>query len=261
MEWILGGSTWGFFRSDESASWILQSDAVQAIVTAGFGVEVWPTRGQDDPDPIPAEVERIREACAEAPFVSVHMRGRFWSWDPAHFRKEIDFAAAVGGETLVVHPICLGLSDPDDRLDRTKIERVAGYGAERGVRLALENVRNSAWALDRALDVLGDDPAKTNLGICIDVGHAFLSEDVESPSIRGYLGRYERQVLHLHLHDNDGREDEHLPPGAGKIEWDLVREALRGIGFAGSAVLEVHRAGEDPVRTITESGRFLRSST
>ena len=79
MEWILGGSTWGFFRSDESASWILQSDAVQAIVAAGFGVEVWPTRGQDDPDPPSAEVERIREACAEAPFTSVHMRGRFWS--------------------------------------------------------------------------------------------------------------------------------------------------------------------------------------
>jgi sugar phosphate isomerase/epimerase len=258
-EWMLGGSTWGFFVGDDSSAWIPRSEAVRAIVGAGLGVEIWPTRGLHDADPPPTEVGRMREACAEAPFVSVHIRGRYWNWSPANLREEIGFAAVVGARTLVVHPVCLGLVHRRDRLDPAEIARIAGYGAARGVRLALENVRDTIWALDRVLDAIGDDPEETNVGICIDVGHALLSSDAGDSPVRAYLERYRDQLAHLHVHDNDGVDDGHSVPGEGLLAWGALAATLCELGYAGPAVLEVQRSGDDPSRAIEEGVRFLRS--
>jgi len=234
----LGGSTWGFFRGDDPSIWIAQSEAVREIVSCELGVEVWPTRGIHDPDPTPQEIKRLGAECSEAPFVSVHMRGKYWFWDPANLRTEIDFARSIGAETLVVHPICLGLIHRGDEVDKREVRRAAAYGARAGVRLALENVENSVWALDRVLDEVGDDPERTNLGICIDIGHAFLSNDAGPEPVLGYLDRYKKQVLHLHFHDNHGDADDHLVPGEGSIDWPRALRSIEQIGFSGTGVLE-----------------------
>jgi sugar phosphate isomerase/epimerase len=250
----LGGSTWGFFRGDDVSTWMPQSEAVRLIVEAGFGVEVWPTRGRGDPDPSHEEIARMRDACSDAPFVSVHMRGRFWRWNPASFQEEIEFAADLGASTLVIHPICLGLRSATDRPDVEEIRRLAGFAAERNVRIALENVVDSAWALDRVLEDLGDDPAATNFAVCLDIGHAFLSEDAGPDPIRGYAERYADVLIHLHLHDNGGIEDDHLPVGEGRIDWGTVCRVLKEIGFAGTGVCEVHSvSGGSALRAIEES--------
>ncbi len=257
FRWDLGGSTWGFYRLESADAWVPLSEAVRAIVASGLGVELWPTRGLEDRDPSEGEVARLRRTIAEAPFASVHMRDRYWSWSPDGFRREIDFSAAVGAKLLVIHPVCLGLAAPDGRLDVEETVRIADYGADHGVRIALENVRNTGWALDRVLNEIGDDPETTNLGICIDIGHAFLSDDLGDRPIDAYLERYRDQLVHLHLHDNDGVEDDHLPPGGGRIDWINVLRTLEAIGFDGRAILEVARIGEDAALTIQKSGRFL----
>lgn len=249
----LGGSTWGFFRDDPS-TWGTQSDAVHAITDADLGVELWPTRGLGDGDPHPAEMERMRAACADASFVSVHVRGRFWSWNPRNLTAEVDFASTLGAGVLVLHPVCLGLASSEDRMDVGEVRRMAGYAADCGVRLALENVRNSAWALDCVLDRIGDDVERTNLGICIDVGHAFLSSDAGSSPVYGYLERYRKQIVHLHIHDNNGSGDDHLPVGDGRIDWEDVLRKVCRIGYRGTAVLEVRsRRGASPQRAILQS--------
>jgi sugar phosphate isomerase/epimerase len=124
---------------------------------------------------------------------------------------------------------------------------------------ALENVRDSTWALDRALDAIGDEPEKTNVGVCVDVGHALLSSDAGSRPVSGYLERYRDQLVHLHVHDNDGVDDEHLVPGEGLMPWRDLADTLRELGYAGPAVLEVQRSGDDPSRAVRDGVRFLRS--
>jgi len=253
----LGGSTWGFFRGDDASVWGSQSEAIRRMVEADLGVEVWPTRGRDDPDPSRGEIARMQDACSDAPFVSVHMRGRFWRWDPASFRAEIEFAAGLGASTLVIHPICLGLRLSTDRPDMEAIRRLAGFAAKRDVRIALENVVDSAWALDRVLENLGDDPAATNFGVCLDIGHAFLSEDVGPNPIRRYAERYVDALIHLHLHDNSGVEDDHRPVGEGRIDWGNVCRVMKEIGFGGTGVCEVQSDfGGSALRAIEE--RMLR---
>ena len=63
---------------------------------------------------------------------------------------------------------------------------------------------------------------------CLDTGHAaiFFGKDV-SDAVRFIGNRLEA----VHIHDNMGKEDEHLIPGDGIIDWNGFAEALREIGF------------------------------
>ena len=52
------------------------------------------------------------------------------------------------------------------------------------------------------------------LKICYDVGHKnFLTPNFD------IMARYSEYISVLHLHDNNGTKDEHLPCGRGNIDW------------------------------------------
>ena len=241
----LGASVWGFYGRRLAEEWPTLPDAVRAIVSidSTLGVEVWGSKSLDVPEADEEELAELAEICRTLSFVTIHVRGVYMAWDPTGLRRELDFAARVGARSLVLHPACLGLMEPDDRLDVPEILRLSEYASERGVRLVLENLRDAIWLLDRVLEEVGDDPEATNLGICIDTGHAHMSHDAGREPVSNYLERYAGQLTHIHLHDNHGESDEHLVLGDGTIDWPRVVRTLDRIGFDGTAVLEVHPAG------------------
>lgn len=259
----IGASIWGFFGRREAAAWPSLPDAARAIlsVAPSLGIEVWGSKALHIPQVSEAENEALTEVCRGAAFVTVHVRGVYMEWNPAGLRREIDFAARVGACRLVLHPVCFGLLRPNDRSDVPEIRRVAEYAAGRGVRLALENTVDAIWILDRVLEEVGDDPEKTNLGICIDTGHAHMSHDAGREPISNYLERYAGQLVHVHVHDNRGETDEHLVPGTGTIDWPRVLRTLHAIAFDGTAVLEIHPAeGGSMPDAVRDGLAFLGSS-
>ncbi len=207
-------------------------------------MELWGNRGEGDAGISRDEIELVKEACAPAPFVSLHASPEHWSWDPKGLEEEIALAQAVSARTLVLHKESLGLVSPSSRPDLPAIRRIAAGARAAGVVLALENGRDSMWALDFIIDAIGDDPEKTNVGICIDLGHAQISQDAGRQPIRNYLERYRGQLVHLHLHDNREDRDDHLPPGEGAIDWGEALRAIEDVGYRGPAVLEIHADGE-----------------
>lgn len=85
-----------------------------------------------------------------------------------------------------------------------------------------------------------------NLGMCYDSGHALLVEKQPgkvSSDIAGWiacgwdddtvdfqddqLNRMLNQVVTTHLHDNNGKNDQHLYPGEGVANWDSIVERLK----------------------------------
>ena len=240
-----GSSIWGFYGRRPPEDWPTLPDAVRAVleIDPAFGVEVWGSKSLDVPSASEEEIAELAEVCREVGFVAVHVRGVHMAWDPPGLRSEIDFAARIGASVLVLHAVCLGLTEPDDRLDVPEIERLAGYADDRRVHLTLENSDDSIWLLDRVLEEIGDDPAETNLGICIDTGHAHMSHDAGREPVTNYLERYAGQLAHVHLHDNHGTWDEHLTPGEGTIDWARAVRTLERIGFDGTAMLEIHPGG------------------
>ncbi|MCX6095182.1 MAG: sugar phosphate isomerase/epimerase [Candidatus Bipolaricaulota bacterium] len=247
----------GFCYRRPRSSWPTHVEGVRGIASLGLGVEVWLSREEGDSEPDRKALEGIRVAARAAPFVSVHSRFALWVWDPAGLRREIALSRAIGARTLVLHRGSLGLAEPNSGADFAEIRRLARDAREAGIRLALENGRDDAWALDRALEEIGDDPEETNLGICVDVGHVHLSPSVPSDRpIRWYLERYAGQLVHLHLHDNVGLEDEHRLPGEGTADWRDTLATLDEIGFAGTATLELLPEG-DLLEALSRARAFL----
>lgn len=253
---MLGASVEGFFYGRAPSAWPTLTQAVGKIVSLGLGVEFWASRGEGDPEPIPQMMEEIRCICEKAPFVSVHAHRELWRWDPEGLKREIALCHTLGARTLVLHRTSLGLHDPSSRPDFPAIRRLLQTAQGAGVQLALENGLDSLWALDRVLDEIGHDPARTNLGICVDVGHAHLAKDAGRQPIRNYLERYRGQLVHLHLHDNMQDEDDHCLPGEGSIDWSDLLRTLAAIGYEGPAVLELHPPG-DPLTALKEAREFL----
>lgn len=257
----LGVSISGFFFGQPSGNWPTLGDAVRTILEldSGLGVEVHGAKSLDLPGTSQEEETDLIRAVQGAAFVTVHVRGTNWTWNPKGLRDEIDFAGRLGAETLVLHPSSLGLTDFDDRPDYPEIRRIAAYAEQWGVRLALENIVDDIWALDQVLDAVGDNPDASNLAICVDVGHAALSSDAGRQPVRGYLERFAPQLGHLHLHDNQGDRDAHAALGDGAIDWADTLKTLSKIGFDGTAVLEVRSwVGENPVPIIQTALDRLR---
>ena len=133
------------------------------------------------------------------------------------------------------------------------LNRVSLRCTELGIKCVLENklphllFGNSSdilWILG-ALDT-------TEVGACFDTGHAFLAGELHQLVFK--LGPYLRM---LHVHDNKGHSDDHLPPGAGRIDWGgFVRELVQ-VNFHGAMILEL--SGSAKTEEILENARRGRS--
>ncbi len=250
-------------------------DCLEAIRNSGFGlIEVcsFPAHlDYHDLDAVWAAKHRIEGLAMEpyslhAPFADEIDITSMDSQRRRHSRDELmraaDAAGALGVRYLVIHPGPEKGGFPEhERFRRMEnavevLNEVSRACRERGAALVLENmlphlfsgrVRDLLWVLGAL--------ATTEVGICLDTGHAHLSGD-----LRTVAHKLSGHLWMMHATDNHGRTDEHLPPGDGQIDWQrLLRQMLR-IGFRGAIMLEV--AGR-PDRQATLDGarrarRFLR---
>ena len=87
--------------------------------------------------------------------------------------RDIKNAASSGISTIVIHPYSdfniTRVGDWDIFIDR--IERLGNIALRKGVRLAIENLRDYK-TIGKIIDCLGDNK---NLGICFDTGHGNIS--------------------------------------------------------------------------------------
>jgi sugar phosphate isomerase/epimerase len=81
-----------------------------------------------------------------------------------------------------------------------------------------------------------------HLALALDTGHANLGGGVETETLSaGSL------LATTHVHDNNGRQDSHLPPGLGTIDWSAWGRALDSVGYEGPILLEcIKHLREDP---------------
>jgi len=132
---------------------------------------------------------------------------------------------------------------PDDNRDvaARNIETLHRIAEPLGVRLALEVMGHPPWTADALLDFIESDLDGMDLGVCMDVGHAFLSGDPADAIEKagGYL-------LATHLHDNRRKRDDHLVPFQGGIAWGAVVMAFEKIGYDGDFMFELNRQQSGP---------------
>lgn len=125
----------------------------------------------------------------------------------------------LGADYLIVHPSVEG--DLESNLEPLReLSRAAGR------RLLVENPDRGPGAGEGDLERLLDDGGAR---FALDIGHLFIarSRGAARTTLRDLLRTFGDKVALAHLHDNRGREDEHLPPGRGAIPWEKTLAALR----------------------------------
>jgi sugar phosphate isomerase/epimerase len=167
-------------------------------------------------------------------------------------RMALEIARRVPYRFLVVHlgipaaaPGAATSNHPEAA--RRSLEEVATAAADVGVQVAVEVIPNALSSADALVHLIEEQLEGIDVGICLDYGHAHLMGDLGEAieCVGGHLRT-------THVHDNRGREDDHLVPFAGSINWDTAMMETQKIGYDGILMLEVADSG-DPVDVLRRS--------
>lgn len=138
----------------------------------------------------------------------------------------LDAAASLGAEAAVVHPSSSAMGDAYSETEIKagvvgSIRELYDYGAEMNITVCVENLQNGPFTLDGLSYVLSE----TGAPLVIDTGHARVSGHSED-TVVNFLERERDRIAHVHLNDTRGGSDEHLPLGAGTIDFVRLLAAL-----------------------------------
>ncbi|HSC29835.1 MAG TPA: sugar phosphate isomerase/epimerase family protein [Vicinamibacterales bacterium] len=129
------------------------------------------------------------------------------------------------------------------------LEEICRLARPFGVRVAVEVIPNrlsDAGSLVRLLEQEIDD---RHAGICLDFGHAHLMGDVADA-----IETAAELLITTHVHDNHGRDDEHLVPYQGSIDWDLALVSMQKLGYEGTYLMELE-GSRDPAGILEDARR------
>lgn len=178
--------------------------------------------------------------------------------------RSIETAAEIGANKAVLHPPYLsGLGGfvPELSMEYAyeSLEKITGAGSSAGITLCAENMPPDCGIFYKPDEFEGLFRRFPELHFTFDTGHANIGGDPKSRKAIGFIERYGDRLEHLHVSDNRGRSDDHLPPGAGRIDFKAIIKALKKIGFDGTATFEIFtpdrnylRWGRDRFKSLWE---------
>ena len=161
-------------------------------------------------------------------------------------RRAIDLTASVGAFSTALHA-CSDLTveyDPvaEHQKNIKFLSPIVEYANRKNVRVALETMKGAGHKAPRIIRGYASDYADLihladdlGTGICWDTGHAYLAMlDTEKA-----LEAIGNRLLMIHVDDNFGGDDVHVPPFFGRVDFETNIKTLRKIGYQGDMYLEV----------------------
>lgn len=154
--------------------------------------------------------------------------------------KSMAYANALNASIWVFHPgLKTGVSmfyPGMDWLQNLKTTRLLLRKAEDySVKIAIENVPEPYPFLMKSVEDFAKfyEEINDDIGLVFDVGHANLNGQIER-----FLTVFKDKIVHVHLHDNDGKEDQHLGIGYGTVNWENVAKLLKKAAYNKALIVE-----------------------
>jgi len=122
------------------------------------------------------------------------------------------------------------------------VEILCNYASTFNIHIGLENLfpESSKYnfslmcALEDIDEILSYFSTINNLGILLDLGHAYLSSKLLNFNLNHFLNvlmsKYKEKIIELHLSDNNGKKDIHLVPEINSwMDKLIIKENLKSI--------------------------------
>ena len=171
--------------------------------------------------------------------------------------REAETAAAIAREIparfMVVHlgtPTVKSVPNDNSRAAAARsVEEICRAAEPLGLRIALEVIPNDLSSAQALVAMLERDFDGSSVGICMDFGHAHLMGDLADA-----IELAAEHLITTHVHDNRGREDDHLVPYQGTIDWPAALVTMQKIGYEGTYLMELANSGS-PAAVLEEARR------
>ena len=161
--------------------------------------------------------------------------------------RAIRAAAIIGAKYMAIHPIMpfgVGKHTEQEAEEAFLINvefftRLAKVGEEYGVYVCLENMPFKDFPISSTVEIMKVVKAVNNpyFRVCLDTGHANVVTPDPAESVK-IIGK--DNLMILHVHGNDGKDDLHFNPmhPEDTLDWNAFSKALADIGFDGVVSLE-----------------------
>ena len=215
------------------------ADRWSEVEKLGFGIEILDFALEGGLDKkydknIAVWKERLGEfGAGEVPDVIIHGPRRKmyplssnYAASAAAYEKLFDACLALGARRAVIHA---GLTRPksNETVSRIKFDAVVEFyrelAAMAGARKVALLIENLYEADPLQIVELIERVGAHNLKACLDTGHANCS-GTATPSM--WLNALGRHLTHVHIHNNDGKEDSHRSLDDGTIDFEDFFRAL-----------------------------------
>jgi|SRR5215469_664929 len=224
-------------------------DLIEKVAKLGFGVIELGVSAEKPPFETKLVRQRLQDAGLECCVCSFIPSDRdIASSDPAMRRRGVEYikslvatTAALGG-SILCGPLYAELfrarylpaaqRRQEWEWSVVGLREVASAAEGEGVTIALEYLNRFETDLINLAEQavrLVQDIGSPAIGVHLDTFHMSIEEKDQGQAIR-LTGKH---LKHFHACENDRGT-----PGSGQVRWDVVRDALREIGYDGYVVIE-----------------------
>jgi sugar phosphate isomerase/epimerase len=172
------------------------------------------------------DMSAMRESGAPLSICEVERVRRIEAMD--ELKRVIDVADDLPYSRLILH-----MGGPRETADPRKrdaafssLEHLVLHARHAGVSICVENTL-SEMGDPAYLRTFVDETRLNGIHFNFDIGHAHLAELPAEERLETSFAPMRDLVSSVHLHDNHGEKDEHLPPFEGSIDWPAAIKLLK----------------------------------
>ena len=149
-------------------------------------------------------------------------------------KNRIEMTARLGADVIIMHIPMKFSSEEETRLRRAQLRKsldsLQPYARRHAVRIAIENGLPDSFPAQ--MELFAAYPPDY-LGLCYDSGHGNIGGDGLAK-----LDAVKDRLISVHLHDNDGTQDQHRLPFDGTVDWPRLTRILAASSYRKCVSLE-----------------------
>ncbi len=169
-------------------------------------------------------------------------------------KQSIHYACVLNAGLWVFHPgnrtgISMFYPDKDWQQNIKSVAELSKIAEDCGVNMAMENLPEKyGFIMKNAEDFIKFyQESSLGIGIALDVGHANLEGQIEP-----FLKKLPDKIVHIHISDNMGENDQHLGLGYGKISWQQFAKTLKTISYDKTVMVESVEHVEESLQKLKQ---------
>jgi len=137
----------------------------------------------------------------------------------------------------------------DWQINLESVKTLLEFGRKYDVKIAIENVPEPFPFIMKSVDDFSMffEELGENIGLVLDVGHANISGQIND-----FIKKFDDKIVHMHVSDNDGKQDLHLGAGEGNVNWQDFAKAVKRMRFHGVLMIESIQNARQSLQVLRE---------